>query len=103
VNKPENRMAYVDEKGNVHCVGSKALVTIPSEFGNVLSDLSADIQLALVCIETWGAIPIPVARAVQRNLEPARAALDMAIRCAPPTVAIGVAEKSISLLGAEAN
>jgi hypothetical protein len=103
MNKPENRMVYMDEHGAAHCVVSKALVTIPSEFGDVLTTLHADIQLALVYIETWGAIPIPVARAVQRNLEPARAALDMAIRCAPPAVAIGVNAKSISLLGAEAN
>jgi hypothetical protein len=42
----------------------QGLVTIPSEFGGVLTALQADIQLALVCIETWGAIPIPVARAI---------------------------------------
>jgi hypothetical protein len=100
-NNPENRMVYMDENGAAQCVVSKALVTIPSEFGDVLTTLDANIQLALACIETWGAIPIPVARAVLRSLEPARAALDLAIRCAPPALAIGVAAHSISLLGAE--
>jgi len=42
-----------------------------------------DLQLALDCIAIWGAIPIPVAKAILRNIEPAHAAIDMAIRCSP--------------------
>jgi hypothetical protein len=59
----------------LQCVSAKAVSTVPSEFRGVLRDLCADLELALECLEIFGGIPIPVAQAILRNLEPAHATL----------------------------
>lgn len=79
--QPQNRMVYIDQYGDVQCISAKAVSTIPSEFGDCLKTLCSDLQLALDCIELFGGVPECVAKAVLRNMEPAHAAIDMAVRC----------------------
>jgi hypothetical protein len=38
--------------------------------------------LAIECLDQFGGIPLPVAREILRNMEPARAAIDMCVRMA---------------------
>jgi hypothetical protein len=78
-----NRMVYINEQGKAQCIVLKSEATIPVEFGDVLKEVCADMELALACIDLWGCIPLPVAKSILRNIEPAHAAIDMAIRCSP--------------------
>jgi hypothetical protein len=78
-----SRIAYIDQFGDVKCLSPKAVNAIPSEFGDCLKALSADLQLAIDCIDMFGGVPVPVAKAILRNMEPAHAALDMALHCSP--------------------
>jgi len=64
-------------------ISGRDLARVPAEFTGVLTALSGDLQLALDCIPVFGGMPIQVARALLRNLEPARAAIDYAIKTAP--------------------
>ena len=73
---------FTDHTGNLRCADTKAFAPVPTEFCNVLIVLAADLQLALECIDAFGAVPIPVAEAILRNIEPAHAAIDMAVRAA---------------------
>lgn len=81
--QPQNRMVYIDQHGNAKCVSAKAVSAMPSEFGDCLQTLCADMLIALECIDLFGGIPVPVAKAILRNMEPAHAAIDMAIHCSP--------------------
>ena len=89
-NKPESRLAYIDQDGRPQCVSAKAVSAMPTEFEGVLGALCADMQLALDCMEQFGGIPLPVAKAILRNFEPAKAAIDVCIRMA------GDAERSVN-------
>ena len=83
IDKPSNRLVYIDQHGDPQCVSAKAVLDA-HELHDALSALAADMELALDCIRTFGGVPLPVARAILRNIEPAHAAIDMAIRCSPP-------------------
>ena len=61
------------------CLSGRGIARVPDEFSDVLKVLSDDLRLALECIQTFGGVPIPVAKAILRNIEPAHAAIDMAI------------------------
>jgi hypothetical protein len=74
-----DRIAYIDSRGNPQCVSCKSLADVPSEFNCVLNVLCTDLELALDCLRTFGGIPLPVAKAILRNMEPAHAAIDMAV------------------------
>lgn len=78
----QNRMVYIDQHGNARCMSAKAISAMPSEFVDCLTALCADMQLALDCLDEFGGVPVPVALAILRNMEPALAAIDMAVRCA---------------------
>ena len=97
--QPQNRMVYIDQHGKPQCVSAKAVPAIPSEFGDCLKTLCADMQLALDCIDEFGGVPVPVAKAILRNMEPAHAAIDMAVRCSPAKTAHGVPGDRSSSLG----
>ena len=74
-------VTYVDAKGDVACVtAERGLIRIPVEFNGTLQTLDRDLRLALDCVEVFGGIPIPVLQAILRSIEPAQAALDMALR-----------------------
>jgi hypothetical protein len=81
----EDRVVYIDHAGKAQCVSAKAVAKLPTSFDEALTTLCADIQLALDCIRLLGGVPIPVAEAILRNIEPAQAAIDMAVRCANAT------------------
>lgn len=81
--QPQNRLVYIDQFGDVKCISAKVVNAVPSEFGDCLKTLCCDMQLALDCIDEFGGVPVPVAKAILRNMEPAHAAIDMAIRCSP--------------------
>ncbi len=77
---PQDRLVYTDTSGTVRCISGNALAAMPEEFGEVLTALCADLQLALDCINVFGGVPTPVALAILRNIEPAHAAIDLAVR-----------------------
>lgn len=77
-----DRIVCLDENGDVKCVTAEGGVTqIPTEFKSALQALSADLQLALDCIDIFGGVPLPVVRAILCNMEPAQTALDLALKC----------------------
>ena len=76
----KDRFVYADASGNRHCVSGLGIADISPEFIDILRTLCGDLQVAVDCIGVWGGVPIPVAHAILRNLEPARAAVDLAIR-----------------------
>jgi hypothetical protein len=78
-----DNLIYIDQRGELACVSPKAIAEISEQFNDVLVALSIDLQVALDCLHIWGGIPIPVAKAILRNIEPAHAAIDMAIRSSP--------------------
>ena len=82
--KPQDRMVYIDAAGDPQCVSVKFIAAVPSAFEDLFTALSADMQLALDCMKLFGGVPVPVAQAILRNMEPAHAAIDMALRCANP-------------------
>lgn len=74
-------VTYMDANGDVACVTAEGgVLKIPAEFGGSLRTLDGDLRLALDCIEVFGGIPIPVAKAILRGMEPAHTAIDMAIK-----------------------
>jgi hypothetical protein len=75
-----NRLAYIDLHGNPQCASCKSLADVPSEFIGALKALHSDLELALDCLHIFKGIPLPVAKAILRNIEPAHAAIDMAVR-----------------------
>jgi hypothetical protein len=75
-----NRLAYIDSHGKPQCVSCKSLADVPSEFIGSLKALHSDLELALECLSIFKGIPLPVAKAILRNIEPAHAAIDMAVR-----------------------
>lgn len=80
-----NRIVYIDGHGGPQCFTvTGGVVNIPAEFNSALTALCGDLQLALECIKLFGGVPIPVAKAILRNAEPAHAAIDMAVRNAAP-------------------
>jgi hypothetical protein len=81
----EDRLVYIDDKGKPVCVSANAIAAVPSCFSETLLALTADLDLAMDCLRLLGGIPLPVAKAILRNLEPAHAALDMAMRSSTPT------------------
>ena len=85
MSKSTDRLVYTDANGSVHCVSPKALAALPSEFEDTLTELILNLQLALDCNATFGGIPTPVAMALLRNIEPAHAAIDLAVRSMNPT------------------
>jgi hypothetical protein len=78
--KPQDRAVYIDALGNARCISAQAIAAMPSEFGDVLTELCSNLQLALDCIGVFGGVPTPVALAILRNIEPAHAAIDLAVR-----------------------
>jgi len=82
--EPRDRVVYIDKFGGMKCISAKAVAAVPSEFTDVLTALSVDLELALDCLRIFQGVPIPVAKAILRNIEPAHAAIDMAIRCSRP-------------------
>ena len=82
--KLQDRMVYVDAAGDPQCVSACGAVKIPAEFDEVLTALCAYMQLALDCIQLLGGVPGPVAQAILRNIEPAQAAIDWALRNPQP-------------------
>jgi hypothetical protein len=80
----KDRVVSMDSRGRARCFDQAGgNVEIPTLFGCVLDDLAADLELAIECNRLFGVVPVPVAKAILRNIEPARAAIDMAIRCSP--------------------
>jgi hypothetical protein len=79
-NSSQKRLVYVDSCGNPRFISPKAVAAMPSEFGDVLTELCDNLQLAIDCNLTFGGIPTPVALALLRSIEPAHVAIDMAIR-----------------------
>jgi hypothetical protein len=76
-----DRIITTRPNGEFICVTKDGgVIALPSEFATTLQALRADLDLALECIEVFHGIPIPVAKAIQRNLEPAQAALDLALK-----------------------
>jgi hypothetical protein len=78
----EDRLVYIDQSGKPQCMSGKAVAALPESFDTALTKICAEMQLALDCIKVFGAIPLPVAKAILRDMEPAQAAIDMAVRCA---------------------
>ena len=79
-----DRIVYLDHRGKPQCVSTKAVSDMPVEFTGVLDALCADMALALECLKLYGGIPLPVAKAILRNMEPAHAAIDMCVRMCGP-------------------
>lgn len=75
-----SRLVYTDQTGTVRCVSREAIRELPEEFSETLTALCHDLQLALDCIAVFGGVPTPVALAILRDIEPAHAAIDMAVR-----------------------
>ncbi len=84
---------YVNGAGELRCVENHGCIQIPEEFSTVLPALAGYLALAQECIELLGGIPKPVAQAILRNLEPARAALDLALRGAHRDQGSGVRDQ----------
>ena len=85
---PQDRMPYIDANGDMRCVTrSGALVAIPAEFKDTLQTLRCDIELALECIQVWGGVPLPVAKAILRGMDQAVAAIDLGLKSRPPAAA----------------
>lgn len=80
--KLASRLTYINAQGKPQCVSCKAIAGVPSEFIGTLNALCADMELALECLEQFGGIPVPVAKAILRNMEPAYAAIDICVRMA---------------------
>jgi hypothetical protein len=81
-NSAESRLAYIDQHGRPQCVSPKAVAAMPSDFTDCFKALCNDMWLAIECLDQFGGIPLPVARAILRNMEPARAAIDLCVRMA---------------------
>jgi hypothetical protein len=62
------------------CMTAEDTVELPLEFARCLQTLADDLDLALDCVAIFGGVPVPVATAILRNMEPVTAALDLAIR-----------------------
>lgn len=77
-----DRVVYIDQLGDVQCVDGRAIAAVPTAFDGTLSALCNDLQLALDCIRVFGGMPVPVAKAILRNIEPAHTAIDLAVRTA---------------------
>lgn len=75
-------LTYRNQNGNLVEMSFNALAQIPTDFSGALNVLINDLQLALDCIDLFGAVPVPVAQSILRNIEPAHAAIDMAVRAA---------------------
>jgi hypothetical protein len=73
-------ITYRNANGKIVEMNFHAVVQIPANFYSALNLLINDLQLALDCIDLLGAMPVPVAKAILRNIEPAQAAIDMAVR-----------------------
>ena len=84
MSKSTDRLVYTDTNGSIHCISPAALAALPSEFEDALTELILNLQLALDCNATFGGIPKPVAMALLRNIEPAHAAIDLAVRNMTP-------------------
>ena len=67
-----DRIVSIDAHGRARCINAGTAVEIPFLFGD-----------ALECKRLFGVVPMPVTKAILRNIEPAHAAIDMAIRCSP--------------------
>lgn len=80
----QRHLVYTDQHGKAQCVNAAALVELPSGFVATLLTLSVDLELAIDCLHIFGGVPVPVAKAILRNIEPARAAIDMAVRGSQP-------------------
>jgi len=80
VSASKDRYVYADASGDRHCISGLGIAELPAEFIDILPVLCGDLQVAVDCIGVWGGVPIPVAHAILRNLELARAAIDLAIR-----------------------
>lgn len=79
--KVGNRLVRVDLNGHARCITDRGgIIALPAEFSGTLQALRCDLDLAESCIEVFGGLPVPVAKAIQRNLEPAQAALDLALK-----------------------
>jgi hypothetical protein len=77
-----DRIVSIDQRGKLQCISAKAVAAVPSDFITVLNTLCNDMQLALDCLDQFGGVPLPVARAILRNMEPAHDAIDMCVRMA---------------------
>lgn len=77
--KSPDRMVYLRGNMTPRCISASALALIPEELEEPLFAPVNDLQLAVDCIPVFGGVPLPVAHAILRNLEPARAAIHMAI------------------------
>jgi hypothetical protein len=64
-------------RGKMHCAES---VTIPAGFFKTLDALADDMRLAIECISIFGGVPVPLAKAILRNIDPAIAAINMALK-----------------------
>jgi len=78
-----DRIVSIDAHGRARCINAGTAVEIPFLFGDALTNLAADLELAIECKRLFGVVPMPVTKAILRNIEPAHAAIDMAIRCSP--------------------
>jgi hypothetical protein len=79
----EDRVITFDEKGCLRCLHPKVAVDLPAEFSVPFYALADDMSLATECLELFGSIPLPVARAILRNMEAVRAGIDLAVRHTP--------------------
>jgi hypothetical protein len=80
--KETSVLTYRNQNGKLLEMHYNAVAQIPADFGDTLNVLINDLQLALDCIDLFGGVPVPVAQSIIRKIEPAHAAIDMAVRAA---------------------
>lgn len=81
VRRRGDRLVYTDRVGDVACITRHAgIARIPAEFRPDLLALSGDLCFALDCMAAFGGIPVPVAKAILRNLDSAQTAIDLGLK-----------------------
>ncbi len=78
--QPQDRMVYLKGNNGPRCITAKDLVPIPADFIAASVKLSRDLRLALDCFLAFGGVPRALAQDVLRNLEPAQAGFDLAVK-----------------------
>lgn len=81
-----NRLVWIDEAGEPTCITIHGgIAKIPAEFGETLTAMCDDLALAEECVALFGGVPIPVAKAILRHMDLARAVLGLIVNNAATT------------------
>jgi hypothetical protein len=83
--RTRNVLTYIDAAGDPQCVAGAGCGQVSHEFALSLGSLSGDLGLAADCIQLFGALPLPVAKALRHSLHRARLALEPIIADAGPS------------------